>query len=76
MNYMIITNTNTPSTKVPPNVVQMFTDEDMTALANFIKTSIDDLIENHNHEALSNSPGFKAAHTFMHLLGQWEKETQ
>lgn len=32
MNYVIIANSNTPSTEVPPNVSQTFTDEELQLL--------------------------------------------
>lgn len=32
MNYVIIANSNTPSTEVPPNVSQTFTDEELILL--------------------------------------------
>lgn len=80
MNYMSIVRSdgrNDPSEpKMPPTVVQMFTDADMTALAGFVQEAINDKITNHNHEGLVYELGFKAAHTFINLMSMWEVKTQ
>lgn len=69
MNYITIQSTKTPSTEVPPNVVQMFTDEEMYALARFVAEML------HNHGD-SDSVGGRAAITFIQLMEQWENKTQ
>jgi len=38
MNYLIIQNSETPSTKVPPNVVQIFTDEELQIWHSFLES--------------------------------------
>jgi len=71
MNYMIIQNTENPDTvREPFPIVQMFTNDNLMDLAKFVQYMVD------NHGDLDNDPGCRAAHTFLHLLGQWEDRTQ
>ena len=56
--------------KKPATIIQIFSDEELFALATFMQYTID--TTEHDMTAV----GVKAAHTFMHLLKQWEGETQ
>jgi len=69
MNYMIIQPPGTDP-KQPPDIVQMFTDEQLFALGNFMSM----VVNEHGQEMTGE--GRKAASTFVHLLQQWEVKTQ
>lgn len=65
MNYMTIR----PS-GVDSNVVQLFTDEQLFALGNFMAMVVNE------HSKHMTSEGRKATSTFIRLLQQWVAETQ
>lgn len=69
MNYLIIQDSTTPSTKVPPNVIQIFTNDGLYALKRFMQDAFD---QREDHSSLED----KAASTLMHLLQQWEDRSK
>ncbi len=70
MNYLIIQNSKTPSTKVPPNVIQMFSDEEMVVWGKFL-----DAIPRFFEKDMSG-PETEVSRRMLDLWKQWEKETQ
>ncbi len=71
MNYMQIQRTG-DDPKVPCDIVQMFTDADMFALASFL-TDKSGLNTNDNEEERKEKA---VVGTLIHLLQQWENKTQ
>ncbi len=68
MNYMIIRQ-GTDDPMRPPEVVQIFTDDDLHALARFMTEMLE------NHGDWDSAEGVAAARV-RHLLQQWEDKTQ
>jgi len=65
MNYMLVQRTGDDVSK-PCEIIQMFTDDQILLLGEFVQDAIDrDIYE----------PGARVAGTFMHLLKQRENKT-
>lgn len=70
MNFLIIQNDKVPDTIEPPfKIIQMLSDEDLQLLAAEIQ---DNIVDN---ESISSDVR-RVMGTLLHLLGQWENETQ